>query len=142
MKKNKAIRLVVNLLLIGVAIVLTGCSLPTKKEHVYVTETYDTVIAKWKTDNGDTMQLSEDGTYYRTGKGYSEKGTYVLDEITHKIGESYRNFALIIFQPDSVVAPSENYYYTLNGKTLELSRQVSMIDGSYPTDKLLVYKRQ
>lgn len=127
------------LLILLCTTLITGCS--SAKNHTvhYSSQRYDSVVGNWRSSKGDTMGLNEDGTFWRNGTGYSERGTYkVQQEQWLQIGDSYKPYPCISLQKDW---STDTYFYRLSGSTLEMCDSVAK-DGSFPANRTIVYTRQ
>ncbi|MBQ7866643.1 MAG: hypothetical protein IJ354_00645 [Clostridia bacterium] len=131
--------------LLGIVLLLmmaliTGCTAGQKAGFIYTAQSYDTVVGKWKSNSGDTMELKEDGTYWRTGKGYSEQGTYRLTQDQWlPIGDTVKPYQCLAF---TGLYSSDVWFYDLNGLTLDMCEYVDRTDGSFPKDSTIHYVRQ
>lgn len=130
MKKHTRIGLFV--LIITLMLFLCSCSLQNDPMSIY---------GKWKSTDGDLMQLNEDGTYWMSGY-WSEEGRYSKDSRVLPLETGDREYQLLWFHPNDFSRPAYALYYVLNNGSLEMSMGVNKHDGSFDADDVLIYVKQ
>lgn len=153
-KANKRTKLggIVSLLLIALTlIILVSDHLPEiqfpsfkksrSSSHIYTTKRYDTIYGKWKTADGDILQLNEDGTYWRSGSR-SEEGRYSEGSTIIPHGDFYQSYDYLQFQSNDFTSSPKTYYYILDGNHLEMSRYINKNDGTFDAERTDYYIKQ
>ena len=140
----------ISAILIVVMIALLCCSCSEMEQNVgsgytpkYTDESYSTIYGTWKTDDGYSLHLEENGTYWRTGPNMSEQGRYTLGQSVLPIGDDqfYRPYDHITLKEDDW-GTSVMFYYIHSGNQLKVCRYVDKTDGSFDPDSLYVYKKK
>lgn len=100
-----------------------------------------TIYGTWKTADGDTLHLSENGTYWRSGSR-SEEGRYSEGSKIIAEGDFYRNFDYLKFESNDFTSSPKTYFYRLDGNQLKLCMYINKTDGSFDPDSTYTYKRK
>lgn len=130
-------------LVVLLLIALCSCSSQkgTSSSHVYTNVSYDTIYGKWKTADGDILQLNEDGTYWRSGSR-SEEGRYSEGSTIIPHGDFYQSYDYLQFQSNDFTSSPKTYYYILDGNHLEMSRYINKNDGTLDAERTDYYIKE
>ena len=109
--------------------------------HIYTDKRYDTIYGKWKTADGDILQLNEDGTYWRSGSR-SEEGRYSEGSEIIPHGDFYQSYDYLQFQSNDFTASPKTYFYFLDGNHLEMSMYVNKNDGTFDAERTYFYIKE